>query len=265
MSAVPLLPRDIPDPPPAPQYARAPTELQRIDRFLGELAGGTPLVDAMGKTHVTRALLEAFTRADEANLQRFNDARLAGLKRVWSVLDFEEVFNRIAAGEPVTESVIAIGRDPSSFFNMINKDPALLKLYRQAKEAHTLIMAEQLTAISDDNSNDTLPGPKGGEIPNMAAVTRSKLMVDTRFRYMGSFHAKLFGEKKDAVQVNVNVNHAQILEDARARATQRDKRITPKQRIEAIDAQFTEKQPEPADDTSWMDEKPADAVWREEK
>jgi hypothetical protein len=145
------------------------------------------------------------------------------------------------------------------FPSLIVEDTELNTLYRRALEARALVVMEGVFAMADDDSKDTIDNGIKGEIPNMAAVTRSKLKVETRTRVAGMWNTKLYGEKKDNVNVQVNINHAERLEEARNRAQLREKRVTPKQLQGAIDAAFTA-----PDDTSWMDDKPADAVWREE-
>lgn len=241
--------------------------LTRWDSFIGDIASGVKLVDAMNARYITRGDIETMCRLDDGGLQkqRWHDARLAGRKRMWTTFEFEDIFAKIASGMCVTDAVMEVrGYHDDDFMPLVAADPDLNAHFRRAKEAHSLIIGEQVIGIADDDTKDTLDGPKGGEIPNMAAVTRSKLKVDTRFRYIGAYNARLFGEKKDNVNVQVNINHAERLEEARTRAQLQDKRVTPKQMQSAIDATFSEK-PAADADTTWMDDKPADAVWREEK
>lgn len=257
MSAVPIIPRNLPDPPPAGPLA--PRTLERWDQFLGGVASGMGLPEAKMKYLMTTADIEACARIDGLQMQRWKDARLAGRKRSWTLFQFEDIFDRVASGMMIDEAVMAVKGMPVSqtdFYALVNADPDLREQYRTAKESYSLIVGESVIGISDDDKNDTLDTLKG-PIPNMAAVTRSKLKVDTRFRYIGAYNAKLFGEKKDNVNVQVNIDHVGSLEAARERAKLQDKRVTPKQMAAAIDATFSEK-PEPALD-DW------DTQWREEK
>jgi hypothetical protein len=266
MTAVPMTPRSLPDPGKPPTPVRT---LTRWDTFIGDLSSGLGITESMKKCYVTRADIETMCRLDDGGLQRqrFEDARLAGLKSAWSVFDFEHFFALIAEGKKVDEAHLAVRGVPiqTGFYYLLNADAELAGKYRKAKEAAMLAMADGVLELADDNSGDTLDGPRGGEIPNMAAVGRSKLQVDTRLRLMGAFHAKLFGERKDNVAVQVNINPAERLEEARARANNRGV-VAPK-KVEAIDAQFSEVTPVPAadTDTSWIDAASTDTVWREEK
>lgn len=264
MSIVPNTPLGLP----SPGLPAVPTKtLTRWDSFIGDIASGLPLAEAMNKCYIARADIETMCRLDDGGLQRqrWLDARTAGRKRAWSEFNFEDIFARVSTGMKIMDAVMEVrGSEDTTFYDLINSDPDLSARYRKAKEAAMLAMGEELVGLADDDTKDTLDGPKGGEIPNMAAVTRSKLKVDTRFRVMGAYNAKLFGEKKDNVNVQVNINHAERLEEARTRAAQRENRVTPKQLQTAIEAVFSEK-PAAEADTTWMDDKPTDAVWREEK
>jgi hypothetical protein len=263
MSVLPQTSFDLPDPgrPPVPTKT-----LTRWDSFLGEVASGTPLADAMEKTYMTRADIETCSRLDDLQLQRWRDAKIAGRKRKWTVMQLEDIFGKIAEGMTIADAQIAVtGVDDAQFHKLVISDADLYAQYRRALEARALIVGEEIFEIADDDSKDTLPG-KHGDIPNMAAVGRSKLKAETRLRVMGMWNTKLYGEKRDQVQVNVQINHAERLEEARSRATLREKRVTPEQMKTAIDATFSEVPPVPAadTDTSWMDAQPTDTIWREE-
>jgi hypothetical protein len=277
MSSLPQLPRSLPDPgkPPVPTKT-----LTRWDTFLGDIASGVKLEDAMLKSFMTRADIETCSRLDELQMQRWRDAKVAGRKRKWTVMQLEEIFGKIAEGATIEDAQIAVmGVADRQFHQLVISDPDLYAQYRRALEARALVVGESILGILDDDSGDTITNPsKFGDItvPNMAAVTRDKLRAEGRLRIMGMWNTKLYGEKKDAVQVNVQINHAERLEEARSRATLREKRVTPEQMKTAIDATFMpvpDKAPEGGSgappvmdsDTSWMDAAPTDTVWREEK
>lgn len=263
MSSLPLIPRDTPNPEAPPTPVKT---LTRWDSFLGELAAGAKLADAMKKCYITRADIETCTRSEPLQMQRWNEARIAARIRTWSVLEIEDIFDKYAQGSTILEAVTAVTGDPdraSGFYTLINRDADLLARFKAAQEASAIARMEEILPIADDTSGDTLDtGGKSGVIPNNAAVARAKLRVESRFRAAGLLNSRLYGEKKDQINVQVNVNHAEQLEAARERAKTRDK---PRPVARIVDAQFSEVPPVPAaDDTSWMDDKPADTVWREE-
>lgn len=270
MSTIPYTPRSFDKLP----VTNPPFPIKVMDRWtqlLGSIAAGMTIPEAMVKHYMTRADIEACCRLDAIEVQRWNDAKTASMKRAWSQFEFDEIFERISDGMPVSKAVAAVkGPSPewrSRFYILCNRDPVLKSAFREAKEASTVAMAEELVDIADDDSGDTLSGPKG-DIPNMAAVNRSKLRVDTRARLMANYNMRLYGDNKGKAEVTININHAERLEEARDRA--KNKRISKPEQRDAIDAEFTSAPALPAvtveadTDTSWMDEKPTDAQWREE-
>ncbi len=74
----------------------------------------------------------------------------------------------------------------------------------------------------------------------------------------------MFGEQKQATQVNVQVNYAEKLEEARSRAVQRSPSQPAALSRDFVEAAFKDVDPE-AVDTSWLDEKDpaADTTWLE--
>jgi hypothetical protein len=57
---------------------------QRWDEFLGEIAAGMKLPDAMNKCHIARADIEAMCRLDDGGLQRqrWLEARTGGRRSI---------------------------------------------------------------------------------------------------------------------------------------------------------------------------------------
>lgn len=259
MSAYPLLPRGIPDPGPPPVNQKTMT---RWAQFLGALAAGEGLPESKLKHYITNADIEACTRLDPLELQRYKEAVLAGRKRKFSIMQFQEFFGELAGGKTLEAAQRAVwGTYDPRLNELLIEDTDLNIMFQRALEARALVVMDDIFEVTDDRSRDTLPGPKGGEIPNNAAVNRDKLMAETRLRVAGLYNRKLYGEAKNA-QVNVQIiNHAETLEAARDRALKRENRV-PAITREVIDAAFSEKTADT--DTSWMDEKPTDPVWREE-
>jgi hypothetical protein len=236
-------PRGLPDPGAPPKPVQT---LTRWTQFLGSIAAGIALPDAMLKHFISRADIEACVRSSAEERTRWDEARLAALKRGWSAFDFEDIFERIAGGMPVQEAICAVrgaaaatGNAYSAFNRIIIADSTLNEMYMAALKSRALVMSEQIIEIADDASNDMAHNDKGGEVPNNAAVNRSKLQVETRARLMGAWHTKMFGEAKQPVQVAVQINHAVRLEEARVR---RDTRTVAKASIpqRVMDAAFSE-------------------------
>ncbi len=246
---LPATPKSLKDPgaPPAPQKT-----LSRWDQFLGAVAVGTPIQEAMLKHYMTRADIEACVRRAPEERVRWNDARLSARKRKWDVFVLEDIFAKIAMGSSIEDAIIAVNGANSGFeefMRLCTEDPELNELYLRAIKSRALLEQERVLTIVDDAKGDTLPG-RWGDIPNQAAVNRAKLKAETRLHLMSSWYRKLFAEK-DASQVNIQINnHAARLEEARQRASSRMVKLPEK----VVEAEFQEVKPEPVD-TSWLEEK----------
>lgn len=256
-------PRSLTDPgqPPTPEKT-----LTRWRQFLGTIACGTVLQDAMMKHYMTRADIEACVRSSHEERSAWNDARLAALKRGWTVMQFEDIFEKIAGGEKINEAVEAVKPGASQtnnrqeFNRIVISDSVLNEQYMAALRSRALIVSDEILEIADDDSNDVIHNDKG-PAPNQAAVNRSKLRVETRRALMTSWFPKLFGEAKNQTQVNVQVNYAEKLEEARTRATKRSSESALTRDV--IEAAFRDVAVE--DEFAWLDEKPKplDTTWLE--
>jgi hypothetical protein len=268
---LPVVPRDLPNPG-KPSFPIK--TLDRWDQFIGSVASGMKLAEAMEKHYIARDDIESVTRSDPIQFQRFMDATRAAKRRSWSVLDIQEVLDRVSSGMKVADAVAEVTGSASNymgFLQIVNQNAELKLAYREAKEVASLGWSETLMDMANDDSDDVIESEKETKsgavittrLPNGAAVQRSKLQVDTQYRLMSAWHGKQFGEKKDT-QVTVNVNHAEVLEEARERARNQG-RITRQEKAQAIEAEVVPVLP---DDTSWMDAEPSGSVstiWREEK
>lgn len=265
LAVIAQTPRSLPDPGPPPAGSKT---LTRWNQFLGAIAAGETLPEAMKRFLITRADIETCVRSDPAQYEAWQNARLSAVRRTWSALELEDVFERIAGGMSITDALATVKGNThaySQFLRLVTQDEAVHAQYKRALQARSFHVSEEIVGIADDNKNDIIAGPKG-DIPNMAAVNRSKLRVDTRARLMSAWNKKMFGEKANDVQVNVQVNHAARLEEARQRATTKVVKKDPQQLRDAIDAAFAEvgSETKPAEGTEWMDAPaPVDTSWLE--
>jgi len=254
--SLPQTPRSMVDPPAPPVPARL---LTRWEEFLGSIAAGTQLQDAMLKHFVTRAEIEAKCLVP-AEQKRWNEARAAARRRAWSMLDLELVFSKIGQGNlKVADAVAEVKAGGyESFHDVVVNDPELNERYMNALKLRAMHVGEGVLEIVDNKDDDTLDtGGKSGIVPNNANVNRDKLRAETRLKLMKHWFPQVYGDKP-TTQVNVQINHAERLEGARARA--REKRATPSARKildQAIEATFSEVVPagtkdDPLD-TTWMD------------
>jgi hypothetical protein len=249
LNLIPATPRTLTDPPPPVKPEKTMT---RWTQFLGSVATGMALQDAMLKHFMTRADIEACVRLGIEERQRWNDARVAGKKSKFSAFDIEDILSRIARGCTIGDACQAVRPGlQSEFVEICTQDPELNELYLRACKSRSFIESEKILDIADDKTDDVLDNGKV-LVPNQANVNRDKLRVETRARLMAAWNTRVFGENKHNVQVNVQVNHAEKLEQARARA--KTKTVTRRQEA-TLEAEFKELPPpvEVALDTSWLE------------
>jgi hypothetical protein len=207
--------------------------------LLEAIARGEKLEDAMLSCRITRADIEMAV-LQPLELQRYQDARLAGMKCAWPLLHREEICRRIAAGVSVDQAVVQVRgseADIDQFYELVEGDGELHGRFLRAQRIKAMRDVEGLMAVANDTSRDVLDNGKGGQQGNMAAVTRDRLRVETKQKLLGIWHRELFGETKQQVNVQVNLNHAERLEECRERARTRG---PTKRQIEAVDVPFSE-------------------------
>jgi hypothetical protein len=207
-------------------------------RFLESLAAGAPLVEAMGQHKLTTRQIEELT-LNPAEAARFFEAQQLARRRNWTVWDIDEISRRVAMGMTCKAAVIAVkGEDlRADLYELMAADEAIAERFSTAERTAARVMEEEMLEIADDKEGDVLQTPKG-PIPSSANVARARLQWDVRRASQVVRDRPRYGEHtRPAVELTFNIDHAGRLEEARARA--RDRRATPRQVEEAIDASFT--------------------------
>ena len=210
--------------------------------LLQAIARGEKLEDAMLTCRITSREIEtALLQPLEA--ERWGAARAAGLRAGWSRFDIDAIYERVAAGVAIDKACVQVtGRDRvAELFQLIDMDKDVGAGYLQARRIAAFRGEQEVLQILDDTSRDVLETPKG-PIPNNAAVQRDRARAEFRWKILGAFNP-VYGEtKKNQVNVQVNLNHAERLEECRERARTRG---PSKRQSEAIDAEYME-QPVPS-------------------
>lgn len=224
--------------------------MERWNALLQSIAKGEKLEDACLAAGVTCRELESTVLGSPLESERWRDARLQGKASRWSLLERDEVFERIAAGVEVEGAITDVrgaenvARDVAELFELVAELPEWSERFESAMRAKHLRDSQQILKITDDTSRDTLETLKG-PIPNAAAVQRDRLRFEARTWLWARLDPDRWGERKNNVNVQVNIDHVAILEGARTREKLRDKspaRVT--QRV--IDAAFKPVVEEPA-------------------
>ncbi len=82
--------------------------------------------------------------------------------------------------------------------------------YARARELQAEAIADEIEAISDDESKDIFD-KIDGSIPNRVAVERAKLRVDARKWLLAKLHPKRYGEAKTVTHAGeMTVNQTQL-------------------------------------------------------
>ena len=114
----------------------------------------------------------------------------------------ETICERIGDGQTVRE-ICADTDMPSmsTVFRWLADKEAFREQYARAKEAQAEYLADEITHIADDGTNDWMErhgkdGESLGWVVNGEAVQRSKLRVDTRKWLLSKMLPKKYGDKQ---------------------------------------------------------------------
>ncbi len=221
-------------------------ELEAWNRFLKSIADGATLPEALERNRILWREVEAVVLYSPLEGKRWREAQLLGKASRWPLLDRDEVFSRIGAGVEVERAITGVRggenaeRDLNEFFELCEALPDWQERLGAAMRTRGLREEREILEIADDTSRDTIAGPKG-DIPNMAAVNRDRLRTDVRRARLAVWDPDRFADRKSNVQVNVQVNHAERLEEARTRVkrgTASREEVPRAQLAKAIDAVF---------------------------
>lgn len=111
----------------------------------------------------------------------------------------KSILLRIAHGESVRQIV----QDPempasSSVYEHLIESKEFAEQYARAREAQVEAMSDEILAIADDSTNDTMTIKRGDsetEVADNEWINRSRLRVDTRKWLMGKLAPKKYGER----------------------------------------------------------------------
>lgn len=111
---------------------------------------------------------------------------------------WQVVFDRIAAGEPMSR--IAPDYEISSAFLgwYIRRTPKLLAVYEQAKTAAAAFHAEEALRVVQEAQTDPIVGTQN--------MTKAKLVSDQHRWMAGKLDKEFWGDDKGKQEVNLNLN-----------------------------------------------------------
>jgi len=182
--------------------------------FVGRIEMGETIRDALAASKLTRPIFHGLIRTSKIHKTQYEEAKTAYLRSLWDDDTLDGVLGEIAAGKSVEDACAAFDRLPRQLHTLVIRDPFIYSAYEEAMKIKALSIAEETTAIADDMSDDVQLDGRG----NNAAVKRAEVRIDARKFHMSSWFSKVFGKNgNQPVNVNVTVNHAERLQEARAR------------------------------------------------
>ena len=194
----------------------------RWEKFLRYLVSGFTVAEARDQANIPNSAYRVALLLDEEKREQRDRAMHEYRRSIWTDEIVEDILEAIAAGGLAGESIeanapIEVENAKSSFYSLLRSDDILKDKYDTARQVQMWGMADDILAISDDESNDVIDDGKGGLRSNPSAVRRSEVRTKNRQWMMERLFAKQFGTKvqnEHKVQV---IDHATTLEDARRR------------------------------------------------
>lgn len=117
----------------------------------------------------------------------------------WTPILEQSILLRIAHGESVRQIAQDSAMPASStIYEHLIESKEFAEQYARAREAQMESMADEILAIADDSTNDTMTIKRGDletEVADNEWINRSRLRVDTRKWLMGKLAPKKYGEK----------------------------------------------------------------------
>lgn len=108
----------------------------------------------------------------------------------------DAICERLIMGESL-KAICAEEEWPSEsmVYRWLQKNEGFREQYRVAREAQAERMLDEIIAIADDTTNDTIQG-EYGPLPNNEWIARSKVRIGTRQWFMGKVAPKKYGDSK---------------------------------------------------------------------
>lgn len=192
-------------------------------KFIGLVATNHSVPDSLKAAKISRVALEGLIRTKEDLRQEYEDAKITALRIHWDMAVVEDMLVELATNtgaQPKTMQKIVEGHgcNYDSFMKLVFKDDVIGELYEEARVLQMEGMADMIIEISDNSGQDVIVSESGHVKVNHEAIQRDRLRVDTRRWVMSKLHHKRFGDRvKQDIDLNMNIDHAGQLEDARRR------------------------------------------------
>ena len=91
-----------------------------------------------------------------------------------------------------------------TLFTWIKSYPDFSEQYTRAKKCQVNLLVDEILDIADDASQDQLTTDRGEIIPNSQAVSRAKLKIDTRKWLACKLIPRVYGNKAEENEIELN-------------------------------------------------------------
>lgn len=141
-------------------------------------------------------MTDAETQSLQASATQSNAKNKGGRPTTFNDVTATIICERIASGETLTSVCKTPGMPkPQTVHRWRRKYRAFGEEYAIARIDQAESWGDESIDISDDDSLDTMDGPKGGQVANHANVQRDRLRIDTRKFLMSKIAPRIYGDK----------------------------------------------------------------------
>lgn len=195
-----------------------------------EVAQGVPVREACADLLIPYRSYRAALRESRVFREQLEAARAEWDNRNWSEELVEEICQRVACGETLKAVAKDKGFEVSGFHALRLRDPYVEEMFDQARRIQAEGWVDEMVEISDDTAQDVIEGSTGAKA-NTSGPQRARVQVETRKWLASKLLSKIYGDKVAVDQkLEVTLNHAEQLEEARARREQAHRLIAEQSR-----------------------------------
>ena len=110
----------------------------------------------------------------------------------------QQVLQGLSKGLPLTLVARQIGVHRDTIHAWRAEDPAFAQAYDDARELGADTLAVECLGIADDTSDDLVADADGVVRPNIDAVRRAKVRIDTRLKLLARWYSAKYGRQRPA-------------------------------------------------------------------
>ena len=210
---------------------------ERWKVLLQWIANGASRKEACRASQISGQTVQAYLITEPTALADIKTAERAWVRRDWPIERIDEFLTIVAMGSTnidAAKEMEFMAGELEQLMRVVLHDKSIKALYDEARQLQAESWADEMINIADDSMGDTYvtTDRAGNEVVRVdgEAVRRSQLKIATRQWLMARMHVDRFGDRlQQNVTGDINVNHSDILDNARKRkeiADQKRKELT---------------------------------------